>query len=160
VSPARAVRHWLVKTDAASFGWDDLWRAPGRTTAWDGVRNFQARNMLRDEMQPGDQVFLYHSNAEPSAVMGECVVVRGGYPDATAFDPRDSHFDPKSDPAAPTWYVVDLQAVAPFKRPLPLEALRRVRGLAKMELLRKGSRLSVMPVTAKEWAIVHALGMK
>lgn len=152
--------YWLVKTDAASFAWKDLWKSPRRTTRWDGVRNYQARNMLRDEMKKGDLVLFYHSNAEPSEVVGVCEVVREAYPDPTAFDRKDEHFDAKSDKKAPTWISVDLKAVAPFRHPLPLETLRRVPGLEKMELLRKGSRLSVMRVTATEWAIVHALGME
>jgi len=150
--------YWLVKTDAESFSWDDLWRAPKRTTRWDGVRNYQARNTLRDGMKQGDLVFFYHSGGEPSAIMGVCEVAREGYADPTAFDKKDSHFDPKSDPKAPTWIAVDLRAVAPLKRPLGLPELRGVKGLEKMELLRKGSRLSVMPVTEREWGIVAALG--
>ena len=153
-------RYWLVKTDAGSFAWDDLWKLPRRTTSWDGVRNYQARNMLRDGMKKGDRVLFYHSNAEPGAIMGECEIVREGYPDATAFDKKDHHYDPKSDPSKPAWYVVDLKAVAPFKHPVTLPDLRGVKGLEKMVLLQKGSRLSVMPVTAPEWAIVHKLGMK
>ena len=149
--------HWLVKTDAGCFAWKDLWRAPKRTTCWDGVRNYQARNMLRDQMKRGDLVLFYHSSAEPSAIVGVCEIAREAYPDPTAFNPQEEHFDPKSDPEAPTWFAIDLRAVAPFKRPLPLPELRGVRGLERMELLRKGSRLSVMPVTAKEWAIVIAL---
>ena len=155
-----ARRYWLVKTDASSFSWDDLWRMPNHTTSWDGVRNYQARNTLRDLMKKGDLVFFYHSSSDPNAIMGVCEVVREGYPDPTAFDPRDDHFDAKSDPAQPTWIMVDLKAVAPFKRPVTLAELRGVRGLERMELLRKGSRLSVMPVTAGEWAIVHAMGMR
>ena len=151
-------RFWLVKTDAESFSWSDLWKAPGRTTRWDGVRNYQARNMLRDQMKPGDLVLFHHSNAEPSAVVGVCEVVREGYPDPTAFDRKDSHFDPKSDRAKPTWFVVDLKAIAPLGRALAIADLRGVKGLQKMELLRKGSRLSVMPVTAAEFEIVRRLG--
>jgi predicted RNA-binding protein with PUA-like domain len=152
--------HWLVKTDASSFAWRDLWSAPKRTTGWDGVRNYQARNMMRDQMKRGDLVFFHHSNAEPSAIMGVCEVVREGYPDHTAFDRKDPHFDPKSGRGEPIWFMVDLKAVAPFKRPLELAALRGVKGLERMELLRRGSRLSVMPVTAAEWRIVYALGME
>jgi predicted RNA-binding protein with PUA-like domain len=153
-------RYWLVKTDAESFAWSDLWKLPRRTTSWDGVRNYQARNMLRDQMKKGDRVFFYHSNAEPGAIMGECEIAREGYPDKTAFDKKDHHYDPKSDPKNPAWYVVDLKAVAPFTHPVTLPDLRGVKGLEKMVLLQKGSRLSVMPVTEGEWKIVHALGMK
>ena len=149
--------HWLVKTDAESFSWDDLWRSPKRTTRWDGVRNYQARNMLRDGMKTGDLVLFYHSVAEPSAIVGICEVVREAYPDPTAFDRKDEHFDPKSDRAKPSWFSIDLRAVVALKRPLALGDLRGVKGLEKMVLLQKGSRLSVMPVTAREWAIVIAL---
>jgi predicted RNA-binding protein with PUA-like domain len=152
-----ARRYWLVKTDADSFAWSDLWKSPKRTTSWTGVRNYQARNTLRDGMKLGDLVFFYHSGAEASAIVGICEVVREGYPDPTAFDRKDEHFDPKSDRAAPTWITVDLRAVAPLRKPLALGALRGVKGLEKMVLLQKGSRLSVMPVTAREWAVVTAL---
>jgi predicted RNA-binding protein with PUA-like domain len=153
-----ARHYWLVKTDAESFAWSDLWKAKGRTTRWDGVRNYQARNMLRDGMKKGDLVLFHHSNAEPSAIVGVCEVVREGYPDPTAFDKKDDHFDPKSDRANPAWYSVDLKAVAPLKRPLAIGDLRGVKGLEKMVLLQKGSRLSVMAVTEKEFEIVRALG--
>ncbi|HEX6534639.1 MAG TPA: EVE domain-containing protein [Gemmatimonadaceae bacterium] len=143
-----------MKSEADCFSWDDLWTAPRRTTHWDGVRNYQARNMLRDEMKKGDLVFFYHSNSEPNAIVGVCEVVREGYPDFTAFDPREQHFDPKSDPDAPTWYMVDLRAVEPLPRPVTLGELRGVRGLERMALLQKGSRLSVQPVTDDEWEVV------
>lgn len=151
-------RFWLVKSEPQAFSWDDLWNAPHRTTCWDGVRNYQARNMLRDEMRVGDGVLFYHSGADPTAIVGACEVVRAGYPDHTAFDPHDAHFDPKSDPGQPTWYMVDLRAAQPFRHPVTLAELRGVRGLEKMALLQKGSRLSVQPVTAKEWEIVTRLG--
>jgi predicted RNA-binding protein with PUA-like domain len=153
-------RYWLVKSEPDAFSWDDLWRSPRRTTHWDGVRNYQARNMLRDELKRGDKVFFYHSNADPTAIVGVCEVVREGYPDHTAFDPREPHFDPKSDPANPTWYMVDLRAVEPFRRPVTLAELRATPGLEGMVLLRKGSRLSVQPVTPREWEIIYELGMR
>lgn len=153
-------RHWLVKSEPSVFSWDDLWRAARRTTMWDGVRNFQARNILRDQMRRGDRVFFYHSNADPTAIMGVCEVVREGYPDPTAFEPTDAHYDPKSDRAHPTWFVVDLRAIEAFRRPVTLAELRGVRGLEHMTLLKKGSRLSVQPVTAREWEIISALGTR
>jgi predicted RNA-binding protein with PUA-like domain len=146
-----------VKTDAESFSWDDLWRSPKRTARWDGVRNYQARNSLRDGMKRGDLVLFYHSSSDPNEIVGVCEVVREGYPDPTAFDRKDDHFDPKSDPKAPAWFAVDLRAVRPFRRRVALGDLRGVRGLEKMVLLQKGSRLSVMPVTAREFAIVTRL---
>ena len=150
--------YWLVKTEPGTFSWDDLCRAPDRTTSWDGVRNHQARNYMRDGMRRGDLVLFYHSSTEPPAVVGIAEVVREAYPDPTAFDPSDPHHDPKSDPAAPTWMMVDVRAREAFRRPVPLEELRRMRGLEAMGLLRKGSRLSVMPVTAEEFEIVRRLG--
>jgi len=154
----RAQRRWLVKSEPTTFSWQDLWKAPRRTTCWDGVRNFQARNYLRDEMQVGDPVFFYHSNADPTAIMGICEVVRAGYPDETAFDSKSDHFDPKSDRAQPTWYMVDLRAVRPLRVPPTLARLREEFGLAKMVLLKKGSRLSVQPVTDQEWEIIERIG--
>lgn len=151
------VRHWLLKTEPESFSFDDLVRATNGTTCWDGVRNFQARNFMRDQMRVGDLVLIYHSNADPPAVAGIARVVRDAYPDHSAFDPSDDHFDPKSDPAAPTWMMVDVQAVRAL-RPVPLGALRDTPGLESMELVQRGSRLSITPVTPAEWAIVTRLG--
>lgn len=151
--------HWLLKTEPESFSWDDLWRAPDRTTCWDGVRNYAARNFMRDGMKSGDLVLFYHSSVDPPSVVGIAEVVREAYPDHTAFDPQDPHFDPKSRRDAPTWMMVDIRAREAFLRAIPLDDLRGVRGLEKMELLRKGSRLSVQPVSEKEFEIVRKLGM-
>lgn len=148
------MNHWLVKSEPDVFSFADLLKAPKRTTCWDGVRNYQARNTLRDQMKQGDRVFYYHSNAEPSGIAGICEVVREGYPDHTAFDPKDPHFDPKSRRDEPTWYMVDVRAVAAFPRLVTLAELKGVKGLEKMALVQKGSRLSVQPVTRKEWEIV------
>lgn len=148
------MNHWLVKSEPDVFSFADLLKAPKKTTCWDGVRNYQARNTLRDQMKQGDRVFYYHSNAEPSGIAGICEVVREGYPDHTAFDPKDPHFDPKSRRDEPTWYMVDVRAVAAFPRLLTLAELKGVKGLEKMALVQKGSRLSVQPVTRKEWEIV------
>ena len=148
------MNHWLVKSEPDVFSFADLLKAPKKTTCWDGVRNYQARNTLRDLMKNGDRVFYYHSNAEPSGIAGICEVIREGYPDHTAFDPKDPHFDPKSRRDEPTWYMVDVRAVAPFPRLVTLAELKGVKGLEKMALLQKGSRLSVQPVTRKEWEIV------
>ena len=154
-SPPR--RYWLVKSEPDVFSFDDLIASPERTTSWEGVRNYQARNSMRDDMKRGDLVLFYHSSADPTAIVGVAEVVREGYPDPTAFDPKDSHYDPKSKRDAPTWITVDLRAVEPLKRPLTLADLRGVNGLEKMVLLQKGSRLSVQPVTAAEWDIVMKL---
>jgi predicted RNA-binding protein with PUA-like domain len=149
-------RYWLLKSEPSAFSFDDLLAAPDRTTCWDGVRNHQARNFMRDDMRPGDRAFFYHSGAEPS-IVGVVEVVRAAYPDHTAFDPADPHFDPKSRPEAPTWMMVDVRAVERFERPIALDELRAAEGLEGMELLRRGSRLSVQPVTEAHWERVMAL---
>jgi predicted RNA-binding protein with PUA-like domain len=144
-------RYWLFKTDPGTYAFADLLRAPQRTTRWDGVRNYQARNYLRDDVAVGDGVLFYHSQAAPPAVVGTAEVVRAGYPDPTQFEGRST------TQAAP-WFAVDLRAVEAFPDPVPLATLRATPGLENMVLLRKGSRLSVQPVTAGEWRIVHRLG--
>ena len=154
----RGVRHWLLKSEPSVFGFADLLAAPGRTTCWDGVRNYQARNFMRDEMRVGDLVLFYHSNADPAGVAGIAEVVREAYPDPTALDGDDPHHDPKSRAEAPTWVMVDVRAVEPFAALVPLERLRATPALAGMELLRRGSRLSVQPVAPDEFAVVVALG--
>ena len=151
-------RYWLMKSEPETFSFDDLLARPKKTTGWDGVRNFQARNMLRDELAPGDPVLFYHSNAEPPGVAGEAVVSKAGHPDPTQFDARHDHHDPKSKPDNPLWYQVELKAVAKFKHFIGLPELREVPGLEAMVLLRKGSRLSVQPVTEAEFAIIRKLG--
>lgn len=156
----RERRYWLVKSEPNSFSWEDFWALPKHITHWDGVRNYQARNMLRDEMNKGDLVFFYHSSAEPTAIVGIAEVVREGYPDSTAFDPRDDHFDPRSNPAKPAWFMVDLKARKRLPRPIALAELRQTPGLEKMTLLQKGSRLSVQPVSPGEWEIICELAEK
>jgi predicted RNA-binding protein with PUA-like domain len=147
-------QYWLLKSEPEVFSIQDLEKAKGKTTHWDGVRNYQARNFMRDSMKVGDQAFFYHSNAEPSAIAGIIEIAKVGYPDHTAFDPEDPHYDPKSKKENPTWYMVDVRHVKTFKQPVSLEMLREVPGLEDMALLQKGSRLSVQPVKAKEWEIV------
>jgi predicted RNA-binding protein with PUA-like domain len=151
-------RSWLVKSEPEAFSWDDLEAAADRTTCWDGVRNFQARNFMRDAMRRGDLVLFYHSNAEPPAIVGVAEVAREAYPDPSQFDRASEYFDSKSRPHEPTWVLVDLRGVAPLRSPLSLAALRDVPALADMELLRRGSRLSVQPVTRAEWEAVLRLG--
>jgi predicted RNA-binding protein with PUA-like domain len=150
-------RYWLVKSEPGTFSFDDLLQRPDRTTFWDGVRNYTARTFMRDGMKLGDEVFFYHSNAEPSAIIGICEVVREGYPDHTALDRKDPHFDPGSDPEHPTWFMVDLRAVRPLPRPIPLPELRARKELAGMALLRIG-RLSVSPVRQQEWEAIMRMG--
>jgi predicted RNA-binding protein with PUA-like domain len=153
------MRHWLLKTEPDSFGIDDLERAPHRTTAWDGVRNYQARNMLRDQMQRGDQAFLYHSSCATPGIAGIVAVVRPGYPDPTAFDARHHHHDPDSDPDNPRWYQVDVKLVRRLPRVITLGELRAhaQRELSGMVLLRPGNRLSVMPVSPEHWLFITSM---
>ena len=149
-------RYWLMKSEPEAFSVDDLARSPRKTSCWDGVRNYQARNFMRS-MKVGDQVLFYHSNANPPAVVGMAEVVRTAYPDPTQFDPNDSHYDPDSDPKQPRWDMVDIRFVRRFTTPMSLEGLRRERSLKHMELLRRGSRLSVQPVRRAEWVAIMAL---
>ncbi|HEV8215870.1 MAG TPA: EVE domain-containing protein [Gemmatimonadaceae bacterium] len=151
-------QYWLVKSEPEVFSFDDLLAAPGRTTHWDGVRNFAARNHLR-AMKKGDRVLFYHSSAKPTAVVGVAEVVREAYPDSTALDKKDPHFDPKSKPDDPTWFMVDIKAVEPFKRPVSLDEIKKVKELSNMALVRLG-RLSVQPVTPEEFEIVARLGSR
>lgn len=151
------MRHWLLKTEPESFSIDDLAAAPRQTTCWDGVRNYQARNFLRDDLQVGDLVLLYHSNADPPAVVGVAEVVRGAYPDPSALDARSKYYDPAATSDNPRWYMVDVRLERKFARPVSLDELRQVRGLEEMELLRRGSRLSVQPVRPSEFALVERL---
>ncbi|MFO0775533.1 MAG: EVE domain-containing protein [Nitrospiraceae bacterium] len=153
---SQARRYWLMKSEPLSFSIDDLKAARGQRTSWDGVRNYQARNFMR-EMQVGDRAFYYHSNADPPAIVGIAEVVRTAYPDDSAFDKDDHHYDPKSKPESPTWDMVDVKFVKKFAEPLGLDLLRRQAGLKKMELLRKGSRLSVQPVRPEEWETILKL---
>jgi predicted RNA-binding protein with PUA-like domain len=148
-------KYWLMKSEPSSFSINDLERSPGQTTCWDGVRNYQARNFMRT-MVVGDQVLFYHSNADPPAVVGIAEVVTTAYPDSTQFDKKDKHYDPASAPSAPRWDMVDIKHVRTFSKPLTLEDLRRDPQLKGMVLLKKGSRLSVQPVTSSEWKhILH-----
>jgi predicted RNA-binding protein with PUA-like domain len=151
------MRYWLMKSEPSVFSIDDLARAPKQTTSWDGVRNYQARNLLR-EAAVGDGVIFYHSSADPPAAVGTAVVARAAYPDKTQFDPTSDHHDPDSKKDDPRWFVVDLKLEQKFARPVTLAELRGVSALAEMVLLRKGSRLSVQPVTAAEWKTVLKLG--
>ena len=148
---------WLFKSEPNCFSFADLMAAPGRTTGWDGVRNYQARNFLRDEVRNGDGVLFYHSNAVPPGIAGIAEVVREAHPDPTAFDPEAQHYDPKSRPDAPIWYQVAIRAVRAIVPPLELPRLRTIPALVSMELLRKGSRLSIQPVSAGEWEAIVAL---
>jgi predicted RNA-binding protein with PUA-like domain len=150
-------RYWLVKSEPAVFSWNDLMKSPDRRTCWDGVRNFAARNFMRDGMKKGDLVFFYHSMSEPQHIAGICEVAREAYADHTAFDKRHDGFDATSSPDAPVWFIVDLRAVESLTRPVTLPVLKESKALARMALLRIG-RLSVTPVTAAEWDAIVAMG--
>lgn len=151
------MRHWLLKSEPDVFSIDDLAAAPDRTTYWDGVRNYQARNFLRDDFRLGDRVLFYHSNAAPPAVAGIAEVVREAYPDFTALDPQNPHYDPTATADEPRWVMVDIRLVEKFARPVTLDELRELPDLASMELLRRGSRLSVQPVRPAEFAQIERL---
>ena len=156
-----AKRYWLFKSEPESFSFADLMAAPGRSTGWDGVRNYQARNFLRDDVKVGDGVLYYHSNSEPSGIAGLAEVVEAAHPDPSAFDPDSDYHDPKSDPASPTWFQVTIRAVREVEPVLSLAALKAMPGLDGLELLRKGSRLSVQPVSAEHWKVIQkAIGKK
>lgn len=150
-------KYWLMKSEPNTYSIDDLAR-DGRTH-WDGVRNYQARNFMRDEMKVGDGVLFYHSNANPPGVAGIARVVREGYPDNTAQDPNSKYFDPKASPEDPRWFMVDIEFVEKFDELVPLETLRQTPGLEEM-LVTKKSRLSVQPVRPEEFEIVVGLGRR
>lgn len=153
------MQHWLIKSEPESFSIQDLAKAKAKTTCWDGVRNYQARNFLR-AMKKGDLALYYHSNAEPPAVVGTVTIVREAYPDPSAWDPKSDYHDPKASPENPVWSMVDVKLVEVFPREVPLDELRSVKALAGMELLRRGSRLSVQPVSAAEFRTIAGLAAK
>lgn len=151
------MNHWLMKSEPDVFGIDDLASRPDKTEPWDGVRNYQARNMMRDQMKVGDQVFFYHSNCKEPGIVGIAKVVKTGYPDYTAWDPKSKYFDPKSTPENPRWYMVDVKFVRRLKRTITLEELKADKALASMPLVRRGNRLSVMPVDEHDWKHILSL---
>lgn len=152
------MKYWLVKSEPEVFSFNDLKGSRNKTTCWDGVRNYQARNYLRDEMKKGDLVLFYHSNSDPTAIMGVCEVVKEGYPDQTAFDPENIHFDLKSSPQNPVWFMVDIKMKEELKRPVTLEAVKLNAKLKDMKLVQKGNRLSVMPVSKEEFDEIRRMG--
>jgi predicted RNA-binding protein with PUA-like domain len=148
-------RYWLFKSEPDVYGWNQL--LADRRTFWHGVRNYQARNLLRDSIQVGDGVLFYHSNADPMAIVGIAKVVRAGYPDHTAWDASSDYYDSAATPDTPIWFMVDIEPVASLSAPLTRETLKDVQALQDMMLLQRGSRLSVQPVTALEWQAILAL---
>ena len=146
-----AKKYWLFKSEPSEFSIDDLDKSPGKRTYWDGIRNYQARNFIRDEMRKGDGVLFYHSNADPLAVVGSCEIVKEAYPDHTQFDPDNKHFDPGAIKKEPRWFMVDIKLKEKFKTPVTLKQLKENPKLKDFRLIQRGNRLSVMPVTKSEW---------
>ena len=151
------MNYWLMKSEPDAFSIDDLRNRPLQTEHWDGVRNYQARNMMRDEMQVGDWVFFYHSNCAEPGIVGIMEVVRAGYPDFSAFDPDSKYFDPKGDPEKPRWFMVDVRYVKTLKRTITLKELKERPELEDFALVRRGNRLSIMPVTSEQWQLILAM---
>jgi len=149
--------YWLMKSEPGEFSIDDLKARPSKTEPWDGVRNYQARNMMRDEMKPGDKAFFYHSACEEPGIVGIVKIAGNSYPDPTAFDPEDRHFDPKSDQDNPRWFLVDVKFGRKLKRTISLSELKKHDAIADMVLLRRGNRLSIMPVSENDWNYILAL---
>jgi predicted RNA-binding protein with PUA-like domain len=150
--------YWLIKSDPGEFSIGDLKKSNNQTTCWNGVRNYQARNFIRDDMKKGDGVLFYNSNTDPNAVVGICEIARDGYPDHTQFDPEDVHFFPSAKKEDPTWFMVDIKFVKEFNQAVTLEDIKKSPKLKKMRLVQKGNRLSVMPVTKVEFDEVLRMG--
>ncbi len=151
-----AKKYWLFKSEPNAYSIDDMQK--DKKTYWDGVRNYQARNFIRDEMKKGDQVLFYHSNAKPNAVVGICEIVKEAYPDFTAFDPDNKHFDPKSKTDAPAWFMVDIKFIKKFSKSVSLEEIKSNSKLKKMRLVQRGNRLSVFPIEKAEFEVIEKLG--
>lgn len=154
------MQYWLMKSEPGSFSINDLKNAKDQTTSWDGVRNYQARNMMRDDMKVGDKVFFYHSNCPEPGIVGTMVVSRQAHPDYTALDPDDHHYDPKSSTENPRWCMVDVRFTSRFGRTVTLAEMRATPALEEMIILRRGNRLSITPVTKAEWNCICALGKR
>ena len=152
------MNYWLMKSEPSTFGVEHLAKKPGRRAAWDGVRNYTVRNMLRDQMKIGDLAFFYHSSCDVPGIYGVARIVREGYPDATAFKRGHEHFDAGSDPASPRWFMVDVALVRKLRRPITLETLHaNSKSLGDLLILKRGNRLSIVPVSAEQWQAVLAL---
>lgn len=151
--------YWLMKSEPGEFGIDDLVASPGRTTYWDGVRNYQARNFMRNDMQPGDRAFFYHSSCPEPGIAGIVRIASEAYPDHTAFDPTDKHYDPRSDPNDPRWFMVDIKLERKLERLIALAELRAFADgeLDGLLLLRRGNRLSITPVSEAHWDFILSL---
>jgi predicted RNA-binding protein with PUA-like domain len=148
------MRYWLMKSEPDVFGLQHLKTKPKRTERWDGVRNYQARNFLRDDMRKGDLAFFYHSSCAEPGIAGIVKIVRAGYPDDSAWDPKSKYFDPRSTPANPVWYMVDVRLEREFKKVVSLAQIKANPALKTMRLVQRGNRLSILPVTEKEWSAI------
>ncbi|GMR25644.1 MAG: EVE domain-containing protein [Ignavibacteria bacterium] len=151
-------KYWLFKSEPNAFSIDDLQNSPGKKTHWDGVRNYQARNFIRDDMRKGDGVLFYHSNADPLAVVGYCEIVKEAYPDHTQFDPDNKHFDKTANQEDPRWYMVDIKFKKKFITPVTLKEIKKNPRLKGFRLIQRGNRLSVFPVNKKEWDEILKMG--
>ena len=149
--------YWLFKSEPTAYSFSDLMNEGDQTAEWDGVRNYQARNFLRDEVKEGDGVLFYHSSAKPTAVVGTAVVVRDGYPDNTAWDPDSDHLDPKSTPEKPIWFMVDIKGEAELPKPVTLAQIKATPGLENCSLFKR-PRVSIHPITTEEWRIILDMG--
>lgn len=146
-----AIKYWLFKSEEKVFSIDDLSKEPGKTTHWDGIRNYQVRNFIRDEMKMGDRVLFYHSNSDPNAVVGVCEIVKEAYPDFTAFDKKSKYYDPRSKKDEPAWLMVDIKLLEKFGEPVTLQDIKANPKLSEMRLVQRGNRLSVFPIEKKEF---------
>jgi predicted RNA-binding protein with PUA-like domain len=153
-----AKKFWLFKSEPGEFSWVDLKNSKNQTTFWDGVRNYQARNFLRDEIKQGDGVLFYQSSTDPLAVVGYCEVVKESYADHTQFDSSNDHFDPKANPKNPTWFMVDIKLAKEFKNPVTLDSIKANPKFKSMKLIQRGQRLSIQPVTKDEWDEILKMG--
>jgi len=151
-------KYWLFKSEPSEFSWDDLKKSKNQTTFWDGIRNYQARNFLRDEIKKGDGVLFYQSSTDPLAVIGYCEVLKEGYPDHTQFDSSNDHFDPKADPKNPTWFMVDIKLVKEFKKHVTLNKIKANPKLKSLKLIQRGQRLSIQPLLKDEWDEILKMG--
>ncbi|KFZ36713.1 hypothetical protein HR45_14745 [Shewanella mangrovi] len=152
------MRYWLFKSEPDEYSIEDLQQSAQQGTCWFGIRNYQARNFLRDELQQGDQLFFYHSSCKQPAIVGTASIISHSYPDPTAYDPQSSYFDIKSTPEQPRWFATDIQWRSTFHQPVTLAAMKQHPALNGMFLIKKGNRLSIQPVSEAEWRLINALG--
>ena len=151
------MNYWLIKSEPKTFSIDDLIAAPKQTEPWDGIRNYQARNMMRDQMKLGDRIFFYHSNCNTPGIVGTVQVARASHPDPTQFQKNSPYYDPKATLAQPRWFMVAVQFIEKFKHPVPLNTLKMLPELTNVALIKKGNRLSIIPISEKIWSVIIKL---